>query len=330
MELDNLFAEFSKEVKADTYQSRIKAFKEFIIDEKKINDGTYVSYFKAMSITEMLESLDYFIRRNHIKKKSVAKHYCEMIKKFFHFLRAKGIENNELFLCLGRKGNDSFDSITQNYVTADKRLKKAEPNEEYEDDEIITLIEKANGIINNSLLHENELFAGKKKYSFRMYTAAIGVKLIIFSGTSFNNISKIELQDFDIQAKTIKISGYELHLPIDLFLQLKEYMRIRNSLKTKNTKLLVRSDGTNLKGVSDLEAALVLENREKGNVTGITKNIIIKMIRSNIRLNIIMKLTDAGMTNINYCIDVINEEAEIEDNLFLDSKIRSFETFALL
>lgn len=54
-----------------------------------------------------------------------------------------------------------------------------------------------------------------------MYTAAISVKLIILSGTSFNSISKIELQDFDIKAKTIKINGYELHLPIDLYLQLK-------------------------------------------------------------------------------------------------------------
>jgi len=330
MELDGLFTGFMKDVKADTYQSRIKAFKEFIVEEKKIHDGTYATYFKAMSIEEILESLDYFIRRNHIKRETVAKHYCEMIKKFFHFLRFKGIENNEFFLCLSRKGNDSFDSIIQNYVAADERLKKAESNEAYEDDEIITLIEKANNIIKNSVHNEEELFFGKKEYSFRKYTAAIGVKLIIFSGTSFKNVSKIELQDFNAKAKTIKISGYELHLPIDLYLQLSEYIRIRNSVNTKNTKLLVRSNGESLKGVSDLDAALVLGNGEKGNVTGITKNIIIKMIKSNIRLNIIMKLTEAGMTNINYCINVINEEAEVEDNILLDSKIRSFETFTLL
>lgn len=330
MELDSLFAEFSKEVQADTYLSKIKAFKEFIIEEKKICDSTYATYFKAMSVNEILESLDYFIRRNHIKKKTVAKHYCEMIKKFFHFLRTKGIENNEFFLSLGRRGNDSFDSIIQNYIAGDERLKRAETNEEYEDDEIIMLIERANSIIENSVSHEDELFAGKKKYSFKKYTAAIGVKLIIFSGTSFDNISKIELQDFDVSSKTIKISGYELHLPIDLYLQLKEYVRIRNSLNTQNTKLLVKYEGKSLNGVSDLEAALVLENGEQGNVTGIQKNIIIKMIKANIRLNIIMKLTDAGMRNINYCIDMVNEEADIEDNIFLDSKIRSFETFTLL
>lgn len=330
MDLDNLFAEFSKEVKSDTYQSKIKSFREFIVEVKKICDGTYITYFKAMSVDEILESLDYFIRRNHIKKETVAKHYCEMIKKFFHFLRSKGVENKEFFLCLGRKGNDSFDSIVRNYVISDERLKRPESNEEYEDDEIIILIERANSIINNSLNHEHELFSGKKKYSFKKFTAAIGVKLIILSGTSFNNISKIELQDFDVKEKTIKISGYELHLPIDLYLQLKEYIRIRSLINTKNTKLLVKSDGKSLKGVSDLEAAMILENGEKGNVTGITKNVIIKMIRSNIRLNIIMKLTEAGTRNINYCIDVVNEEAEIEDNLLLDSKIRSFETFTLL
>lgn len=65
MELDNLFAEFSKEVKADTYQSKIKAFKEFIIEEKTICDGTYATYFKAMSIDEILYS-----------KKSYKKEIC--------------------------------------------------------------------------------------------------------------------------------------------------------------------------------------------------------------------------------------------------------------
>lgn len=55
-------------------------------------------------------------------------------------------------------------------------------------------------------------------------------------------------------------------MPVDLYLQLKEYVRIRNSLNTQNTKLLVKYEGKSLNGVSDLEAALVLENGEKCNV----------------------------------------------------------------
>lgn len=330
MELENLFSEFFKEIKTETYRSRIKAFKEFIIVKKKINDGTYATYFKAMGTEEVLQSLDYYIRSNNIKKQSVAKHYGEMMKKFFHFLRTKGIENKEIFMCLGRKGKDSFDSIIQNYVANDERLKKSESNEEYEDDEIIILIENANNIIENSLLHKDDLFSGKKKYSFKMYMAAIGVKLIVFSGTSFNNLSKIELKDFDIESKTIKISGFELHLPVDLYLQLKDYIQIRSTINTQSTYLFVKSDGKNLKGVSDLEAGLILGDGEKGNVTGIIKNVIIKMIKANIRLYLIMKLTDSGMTNINYCIDVVNQEQNVEDNIYLDRKIRSFDTFTLL
>lgn len=43
----------------------------------------------------------------------------------------------------------------------------------------------------------------------------------------------------------------------------------------------MKPDGIGLKGVSDLEAALVLEKDEKGNVTGITK-ILWQNLKNNI------------------------------------------------
>lgn len=206
-------------------------------------------------------------------------------------------------------------------------LEKSEANDAYEDEEIIA---NANSIIVNSLENQKDLFSGKKKYSFKMYMAAVAVKLIIFSGTSFRNLSKIELADFDEGKKTIKISGYELHLPIDLYRQIKEYIQIRSSIGTQNTRLFVKFDGADLKGVSDLEAALLLSNDEKGNVTGIIKNTIIKMIKADIRFDIIMKLTNTGWKTVKDCIDVVNEERYIQDNKDLDIKLRSFDTYVLL
>ncbi len=42
----------------------------------------------------------------------------------------------------------------------------------------------------------------------------------------------------------------------------------------------------------------MLANNERGNVAGVIKNTIIKMIKADIRLNIIMKLTDTGWKTI--------------------------------
>lgn len=330
MILEGLFEEFYKELNAETYRSKVDAFKEFVIVEKRINDGTYEGYFSGIKMDTVLDSLGYFIERNNIKKETVAIHYGRMIKRFFYFLQSKGIRNENIFELFSRKDESSFDNQIKDYILNGTNLEKPEANDAYEDEEIIAIIVNANSIIQNSLENKKDLFSGKKRYSFKMYMAAVAVKLIIFSGTSFRNLSKIEIADFNEEKKTIKISGYELHLPIDLYRQIKEYIQIRSSIGTKNTKLFVKSDGANLKGVSDLEAALILSNDEKGNVTGIIKNIIIKMIKADIRFDIIMKLTDTGWKTVKDCIDVVNKERYIRDNEELDIRLRCLDTYILL
>ena len=330
MILESVFEEFYTELNAETYRSKVDAFKEFVIVEMKINDGSYIAYFKGIEMNTVLASLGYFIKRNNIKKETVAYHYGSMIKRFFYYLQSKGVRNENIFELFSRKDEFSFDNQIKKYILNETKLEKAEANDAYEDEEIIMIIANANSIIENSLKNKDALFFGKKKCSFKMYMAAVAVKLIIFSGTSFCNLSKIEMTDFDEEKKTIKISGYELHLPIDLYVQIKEYIQIRSFVEAQNTKLFVRTDGTELRGVSDLESALLLSNGEKGNITGIIKNIIIKMIRADIRFDIIMKLTDTGWKTVKDCIDVVNKEGYIQDNKDLDIKLRSFDTYILL
>lgn len=330
MILEDLFEEFYKELNAETYRSKVDAFKEFVIVKRNINDGNYMGYLGGIKMDAVIDSLSYFIERNNIKKETVAFHYGSMIKRFFYFLQSKGINNVNIFELFSRKDEYSFDNQLKAYILNNDELKKPEANEAYEDEEIIAIITNANKIIENSLANKDDLFSGKKKYSFKMYMAAIAVKLIIFSGTSFRNLSKIEINDFNETNKTIKISGYELHLPTGLYIQIKEYIQIRPLSRTQSTKLFVKSDGADLKGVSDLEAALLLSNGDKGNVTGVVKNTIIKMIKADIRFDIIMKLTDTGWKTVKDCIDVVNKEREIQDNKDLDKRLRCLDTYILL
>lgn len=330
MMLEKLFEEFSQELEARAYKSKVDAFKEFIIVEKKVNDDIYTDYFRGIKMNTVLESLGYFIQRNKIKKETVAIHYGKMIKRFFYFLQSKGISNENIFKLFSRKDEKSFDNQIKQYISIETDLEKAQSNDACDDEEIIAIIANANSIIEDSVKNKEELFLGKKKYSFKMYMAAVAVKVIIFSGVSFRNLSRIRLIDFNKESKTIKISGYELHLPIDLYFQIKKYIQIRSLIETNNSKLFVKADGTDIKGVSDLGAALIISDDEKATVTGVIKNTIIKMIKADIRLNIIMELTEMGWKIVKDCIDVVNEERNIQDNKDLDIKLRSFDTYTLL
>lgn len=103
MILEDLFEDFYKELNAETYRSKVDAFKEFVIVEKNINDGNYTDYFRGMRMDTVLHSLGYFIERNNIKKKTVAFHYGSMIKRFFTFCNQRVLEMKIYFNFLAEK-----------------------------------------------------------------------------------------------------------------------------------------------------------------------------------------------------------------------------------
>ena len=57
------------------YSPRIYGFINFLKDEKNVTDKNYVEYLSALKIDVIIESLDNYIKKNSIGKKSVAFFY---------------------------------------------------------------------------------------------------------------------------------------------------------------------------------------------------------------------------------------------------------------
>ncbi len=327
MTFNELFNEF-EQLNVPTYISRIRSLQNFLSEEKQINDASYRTYLKAMTFDEILEALNYFVKNNNIRKRSVGLHYSEMIKKFFNFLSIKGIENTDLFSMIGKSGIDSFDSKIKNYIDKELKLLVPEPNESLDNDEIGILIDKSNEVIRESLLNEESLFLNKKSVGFGKYTAAICVKVMIFSGISWDCIKKIELSAVNTELNVIEINGFLLHMPMELSKQMREYIRIRNAIKTESTKLFIKSSGKELSGTCNLDSILKVIDRK--DTRGIIKYTVINMIKANIGQHLIMELTEVGDTVYNYCLEVVNGNGRNEKTRIVDSKLRSISTFDLL
>lgn len=80
---------------------------------KNVTDKNYIEYLLALKIETILESLEYFIKNNQIKKKSVAKFYAITIKLYFYYLYDNGIENENLKKLFAYTNSLSYDNQIQ-------------------------------------------------------------------------------------------------------------------------------------------------------------------------------------------------------------------------
>lgn len=251
MGIDEIFDEFISQNK-DAYDSKIKSFREFLKTEKNINDSSYETYLKGMNFNEIIESLHYFIEHNKIHKRSVAFHYSETIKKFFNYLRDKGIDNKELFSSLGINGDDSFDKRIKDNILATKQLLKEETNDPFDEDDIRTIIMHADNIIKDSIKNKDLLFKNSKKINFNKLVAALCVKVMIFTGMNWNNVKSLLIENINTELNTITVNGITLHMPNTLSLQFRHYIDIRKNMEVTSKSLFIKMNTEELEGTSIL------------------------------------------------------------------------------
>lgn len=311
----------------DVYTSRIKAFEKFLLDEKGINDSSYKTYLGGMKTEEILQSLDYFIERNKIKKASVANHYISVVTTYFQYIERYGIENEHLFKELGKTNNGSFYKTVKKYILDDERLEDIVQSEPLDSEEINILIDHTDKILNNIINITKDDLPDEK--DFNRMSAAIGLKLMIFCGTKYEVLMGIKKEDFSSVKRKIIINTYELHLPDNLAMQLTEYEKYRNKIKGNSELLFVRYDGEELQKET-WQIAQIIKKIDRTDTLGIIKYAVIQMIRSGINQNFIMNLTAIGTRVYDYCQNIVNQEKVTDRNRYIDSKIRSLEMFDYL
>lgn len=142
----------------------------------------------------------------------------------------------------------------------------------------------------------------------------------------FENVNKIH--------NTICINSYIIHLPNKLSEQLDYYINIREKVQNDKIKstdtLFIGADGNILSSKTALISSTLREFMGRGDLTGIIKFAVIQMISKGVNQSILQDFTKVGGNIYKYCQEKVNEDKSLSSSRYLDSKLRSLETFDML
>lgn len=312
------FLELAPGKSAEVYGGKIKYFYDFLVEVKGINDDSYQLYLAAMSVTEIIESLDRYIEKKEITKTSVALHYISVVRHYFNFLYRFEIANNEVF--------KSFSYKIQEFVTSDQRLAPVDVKEPLSFDEIKLLLIECDQQVDEAL--KNNQMTLYNKISISQYNdlmAAIIMKLMAFTGIKFKVINTISIRDLDINHNTICINNYKIHLPDHLADQIGKYLEVRLQVKSDADLLFIKADGNLLGRQSSILAERMEGYIGRSDTTGITKFGVIEMIKNGVNQSILQEFTGVGNDIFKDCQQRVYGEKNEYASRYLDSKLRGME-----
>ena len=329
------FLETISESSVSIYRSKIEVFHNFLIVEKGITNKSYQSYLEAMKINEIEESLNYFIESNQIKSQSITWNFISVVKRYFGFIYVLGIKNDNLIKAFGLSVSnpDSFQFKLNEKILNDPRLEKKNVKSEISWEEAQILISECDQRM-KELKDENKILDyNKNAYKYKDYMSSIIIKLILFTGLTYQEVPKIEYGNVNRINNTISINGYCVHLPNRLSEQLTYYIELRNEMN-KSSKLteplFILDDGTKLRKQTSLVAETLKEYTGRSDLTGIVKFAVIEMIKKGVNQSIIQDFTKVGDKNYQYCQKQVNQSKNPSVSRYLDSKLRSIEIFDML
>jgi hypothetical protein len=333
-----LFIDQVSERSYEIYKNKIMVFYKFLVSEKGINDKSYKSYLEAMKTEEIIESLNHYIVGNKINSESVAWHYISVVKRYFLFIydaENLKIQNTNLIksFSLSQSSVDSFTYKIKKEIFESGDLEKKDSKTELTQEEVEVLISECDQQIKELLQRGSILEYKKYPSQYNDFVSCIIIKLLLFTGAKYQVITNLRSSDLNLKQQILRINGYCIRLPINLFTQLLEYVAIKQLMQSdcdnEDNSLFIRADGETPQGTSFISDTLV-QFTGRGDTTGIIKFAIIEMIKKGINQSVIQDFTGNGSKIYDYCQSKVNESKNLSVNRYLDSKLRSLEIYDLL
>jgi site-specific recombinase XerD len=293
-----------------------------------------------ITLQDLIDSTIYYVKNNaNVNSETGINDFIIAFNQFFRFLYENNIENTNLVRLW------STEEITELKKQIIERLQKEgirlnppqqdPPITEEEFSFILSYCEKIN--------HND---------NFKRYESSIIIKLFIFLGLKAEKMYNIKNNHFNNETGILEIESkdgenYYVQLPYNLTKQLKILMKLKEERfphisdflfvnnrgkKVDNsflTELLNEiRDEFNKNRNTDL---LTLElERNRFTQTGLIKYAVIEMIKKGINQSIIQDFTGNGENIYNDCQKFVNESKQGEKNRYLNSKLRSIETYDLM
>lgn len=325
--------EFDLEIYRANANAKLLSFFEYLYiklglkeDEKFLKE-----YFEIVNENDLIESLNYYIVKNHVTAQITADNYISSITTFYEELYEKYGVTNEIFLNLEikkrllkrtkgittslRKTESKDVASDEQYETLRIGLKDTMSHFEYED------IRQELTDYNNKSIKNTEQY-----YSL---LSAITVNIVLEYAIKQISIARLLLSALNLREKYIKINDYKLPLNNDMIRLFNLYLPIRSFILqtfSENSEwLFVTAEGQSClrptkggKGQINYDTffKIVGDYTEgKKSLTPFANKRIIEMIRAGVDISTISELTEKPANTIAKLDDVSREQRQKEEAL---------------
>lgn len=275
----------------------------------------------SMRTEHIIESLEYYVEINQIKKQEPARKYFVSIGQLFEFVLSNSeYKNSDLKQELGNPATrvNSYSRKTNDFIDKCKKLSPKETQSPLTDEEVNIFIEWCDKQLKKDFERNEKLDSTR----YKRMSACLCIKLMILTGITYREARKLSFLDLDIDKSTVTINDFIIRLPKGLSCQFRKFHIIRTNYNgLKDSVFLFNTidgkqwgEATSPSGIPGfMKTAL-----NKTTIMSITKYGITQLINSGINDSIIMGLTGASREIMNDCIGsmtTINKEREINSKI---------------
>jgi len=299
--LKDLALNFSLE-KTDAYKHHIHSFIYFI-EQRGINEQNLIPYLQGIRSKDVIEALEFYIRKNKITAKDTAFGYSSAIKEFLYYSIESGtIRNSELKSELLSPGYDenSYRFKMNNFILNNELLKNHGGFEILNFNDIEDIIDQC-----NQLLREVDKIIKSKesKLAFHRIRSAIIIKLILLTGAPYREIRKICFNDIEIESGTVNVSDFTLKIPDSFMKEIEKYLQIVNYINPNGNHIFIEFNGLQISKQTANTASFLGNVICRKDLSSLVRFAVKEMIKNGTSENIIRQLHDLKKTCLLRTVD---------------------------
>ena len=293
------------------YKPKIYCFRDYLFNRLYFHDDySGVQKIKQLDIGYLFGSMEFYVEQSrqsinkqyHVFKIGSLHDYLFVLKDYFEFLNNSKQPNKKVILEIAKWKNDpSLCNEIINDIALKCKLVPKKVIVPFTSDEVSKLLDKCDTTIDD--YKEKGVFISKKHQDYKMFTSAIILKLIYYTGIAYRVIKSIKVGDVDLQNSSIRIGKYSIKMPLEFTKQLEIYKRFRNKIPNASENLLffIPSQRTS-SPYNNVFVKSILKHISKTNITGLRKYTITnRYMVKGVPEIVIMDLTDCTRVIIEDC-----------------------------
>lgn len=322
------------EAQSNQYIPKLRDYFIPYVLENKQDVTNIESLFKhELTRNDIIKSVKFYITRNeNVRSKGAIDDFLISLNQLFEVeINEKYFNQNLINL---RPFMQLNSEIENELVNEGIKLKEKEPFPAISDNQFKHLIE----------IYKNDIVNKMTGLQCRII-----VKMLLLYGFKLERIFALKVSDFIVEKRLLKVTYREnpyrfinLELPFSLFSDMTEHSKLRKDIGGCDS-LFVTTTGKEISHaylkdyLNNAKQDYYVDNphEDTGEInpftpTGLAKYAVIRMILNGMNQSIIMDLTGFENDVFEYCQEHVNNIKAISKDRYINSKIRSIDTFDII